>query len=95
MKNIFYIFVTFQFLTFSQELDDRFHSVQEINALIDSLDQLEELDGLFHVDTIGFTSQENLPILAVKISDNADIKEDEPRVLFCWGKCTQKEILGS
>ncbi len=93
MKNIFYIFVTFQFLTFSQELDDRFHSVQEINALIDSLDQLEELDGLFHVDTIGFTSQENLPILAVKISDNADIKEDEPRVLFV-GQVHAEEILG-
>ncbi|MGY8787080.1 MAG: M14 family zinc carboxypeptidase [Fidelibacterota bacterium] len=93
MKNIFYIFVSFQFLTFSQELDDRFHSVQEINALIDSLDQLEELDGLFHVDTIGFTSQENLPILAVKISDNADIKEDEPRVLFV-GQVHAEEILG-
>ena len=93
MKNIFYIFVTFQFLTFSQELDDRFHSVQEINALIDSLDQLEELDDLFHVDTIGFTSQENLPILAVKISDNADIKEDEPRVLFV-GQVHAEEILG-
>ena len=76
-----------------QNLDARYHSVQEINALIDSLDQLEELDGWFMVDTIGFTSQENLPILAIKISDNVNIKEDEPRVLFV-GQVHAEEILG-
>ena len=34
------------------------------------------------VDTIGYSSLENIPIIAVKISDNVTVKEDEPRALF-------------
>jgi len=45
------------------------------------------------LETIGYSSQENLPIQAVKISDNADTKEDEGRVLFI-GQCHAEEILG-
>ena len=45
------------------------------------------------IDTIGYSSQENIPIIAIKISDNASIKEDEPRVLFV-GQVHAEEILG-
>ena len=76
-----------------QNLDDRYHSMVEIYSLLDSLDQLEELDGWYHLDTIGYSSQENIPILAVRISDNADVKEDEPRVLFV-GQVHAEEVLG-
>jgi hypothetical protein len=45
------------------------------------------------LDTIGYSSQENIPILAVRISDNAYVKEDEPRVLFV-GQVHAEEVLG-
>ncbi|SVC26171.1 uncharacterized protein METZ01_LOCUS279025, partial [marine metagenome] len=76
-----------------QVLDQRYHTTEEIYSLLDSLNQLEELDGWFHLDTIGYSTQENIPILAVKISDNVDLKEDEPRVLFV-GQVHAEEILG-
>ena len=76
-----------------QVLDERYHTTEEIYSLLDSLNQLEELNGWFHLDTIGYSTQENIPILAVKISDNAHIKEDEPRVLFV-GQVHAEEILG-
>ncbi len=77
----------------SQSLDDRYHSVEEIYGVLDSLDQIEEIGDYFHLDTIGFSTQENIPILAVRISDNAHMKEDEPRVLFI-GQVHAEEILG-
>ena len=93
MKKNLLILIFFQFLIYPQVLDDRYHSVDEIYSLLDSLDQLEELDGWFHLDTIGYSSQENIPILLVRISDNVDVKEDEPRVLFV-GQVHAEEILG-
>ena len=78
---------------FAQSLDDRYHSVEEIYGVLDSLDQIEEISDYFHLDTIGFSTQENIPILAVRISDNAHTKEDEPRVLFI-GQVHAEEILG-
>ena len=76
-----------------QTLDDRYHTTDEIYSLLDSLNQLEELAGWFHLDTIGFSTHENIPILAVRISDNAHLKEDEPRVLFV-GQVHAEEVLG-
>ena len=78
---------------FSEELDSRYHSYQEINAYLDSLNNIESISNLVKVDTIGYSTQENLPILAIKISDNASLKEDEPRVLFV-GQVHAEEILG-
>ena len=77
----------------AQSLDDRYHTVEEIYGVLDSLDQIEEISDYFHLDTIGFSTQENIPILAVRISDNAHVKEDEPRVLFI-GQVHAEEILG-
>mgnify|MGYP003970612673 FL=1 len=78
---------------FAEPLDPRFHSFNEIKSFLDSLDQLEQYEDIFRVDTIGYSGAETLPILAVKISDNVHIKEDEPRVLFL-GQCHAEEILG-
>ena len=91
MKYILSIFLFYPL--FSQSLDGRYHTTEEIYSYLDSLDQLEELEGWFHLDTIGFSTQENIPILAVRISDNAHVKEDEPRVLFV-GQVHAEEILG-
>ena len=91
MKIIFSYFL-FTVLV-AQSLDDRYHSVEEIYGVLDSLDQIEEISDYFHLDTIGFSTQETIPILAVRISDNAHLKEDEPRVLFI-GQVHAEEILG-
>jgi len=91
MKYLISLFL-FSVLT-AQSLDERYHSVEEIYEVLDSLDQIEEISDYFHLDTIGFSTQENIPILAVRISDNAHVKEDEPRVLFI-GQVHAEEILG-
>ena len=80
-------------LSVGQTLDDQYHSTSEIYDFLDSLNQLEELNDWYHLDTIGYSTQENIPILAVRISDNASVKEDEPRVLFI-GQVHAEEILG-
>ena len=77
----------------SQALDDRYHSYAEILSLIDSLSTIEEYQNILLVDTIGYSSLENIPIVAVKISDNVQVKEDEPRVLFV-GQVHAEEVLG-
>ena len=77
----------------SQALDDRYHSYTEILSLIDSLSTIEEYQSILLVDTIGYSSLENIPIVAVKISDNVQVKEDEPRVLFV-GQVHAEEVLG-
>ena len=77
----------------SQALDDRYHSYTEILSLIDSLSTIEEYQNILLVDTIGYSSLENIPIVAVKISDNVQVKEDEPRVLFV-GQVHAEEVLG-
>ncbi len=77
----------------SESLDDRYHSYGEIVSLIDSLSNVEEYQNIMLVDTIGYSSLENIPIIAVKISDNVAVKEDEPRALFV-GQVHAEEILG-
>lgn len=78
---------------FGQALDSRYHTLPEIEALLDSLDQIEAYDNMYYLETIGYSTQENLPIKAVKISHNADVKEDEARILFL-GQCHAEEVLG-
>ena len=77
----------------AQALDSRYHTFPEIQEFLDSLDQISDFNSIYRVDTIGYSSQEQLPIFAVKISYNAEIKEDEPRVLFI-GQIHAEEILG-
>ncbi len=51
------------------------------------------LDGVFRIDTVGYTAHENLPLLAAVISNNVMTREDEPRHLFV-GQVHAEEILG-
>jgi hypothetical protein len=87
------LFILFLSVISAQQIDNRYHSTQEIYSYLDSLDNIEELNDWLMIDTIGFSSQENIPIIAIKISDNANIKEDEPRLLFV-GQVHAEEILG-
>nr|MCS5550033.1 M14 family zinc carboxypeptidase [Gammaproteobacteria bacterium] len=80
-------------VVFTQPLDDRYHTYDEIINLVDSLSSIESYQDWFMVDTIGYSSQDNIPIIAVKVSDNVLSKEDEPRALFI-GQVHAEEILG-
>ena len=77
----------------SQNIDQRYHTTGEIYSHLDSLNNLESLNNWFHIDTIGFSTNDAIPILSVRISDNVSLKEDEPRVLFI-GQVHAEEILG-
>ena len=92
-KKYFIHFLFLYNLLFAQALDSRYHTLPEIEALLDSLDQIEAYDNIYHLETIGYSTHENLPIKAVKISDNAYIKEDEGKILFL-GQCHAEEVLG-
>ena len=48
---------------------------------------------IYNLDTIGYSSQDSLPIYAVKLSSHADKREAEPRVLIL-GQCHAEEIYG-
>ena len=94
MRTVSIYSVIFLFsIVFSQSLDERYHTYDEIIDLVDSLSNIESYQDWFKVDTIGYSSQDNIPILAVKISDNVHLKEDEPRALFI-GQVHAEEILG-
>ncbi len=77
----------------AQALDERYHSFLEIESFLDSLTQVYDVNSEFRVYHLGYSGQEELPIYAVKISDNVEFKEDEPRVLFV-GQLHAEEVLG-
>jgi len=77
----------------AQTLDSRYHTYEEVNAYLDSLSQIPLLQGILSVQEIGMSNNENLPIMAAKLSDNPTVDEDEAAVLFL-GQCHAEEILG-
>ena len=88
----YFIIISMSFI-FGQSIDSRYHDYDEILEVLDSLSNIESYQDWFMVDTIGYSSQDNIPILAVKISDNVQSKEDEPRALFI-GQVHAEEVLG-
>ena len=48
---------------------------------------------IYNLDTIGYSSQDNLPIYAVKLSAHVHEREPEPKVLIL-GQCHAEEIYG-
>lgn len=76
-------------------LDDRYHTYEEITEL---LNQYEiDFPGIAKVYTIGYSTgaeyYEPEPILALKISNNVEVDEDEPAVLYL-GQMHAEEVLG-
>jgi hypothetical protein len=61
-------------------VDPRYHhygqTVAELNQLV------QQHPGICRLDTIGFTTTNDSPLIAIKFSDNPSIQEDEPRVLY-------------
>ena len=81
-------------MIFAQEggIDSRFHTLDEIYA---QLAEWQEIyPQLLMLDTLGYSTNAELPIIAAKISDNPHIREDEPRTLLI-GQHHAEEILGN
>ena len=88
-----FVLILFFSILNGQVLDNRYHRTDEIYHFLDTLSRSETVGEWVHLDTVGYSTQENIPIIAIRISDNAHIKEDEPRVLFI-GQVHAEEILG-
>ena len=74
-------------------IDSRYHTYEEIVAYMDSIQQIPAYDAILDVREIGRSNNEDLPIYAIKLSDNPTLDEDEPALLFL-GQCHAEEILG-
>ncbi len=75
----------------AQELDPRYHNVQEIHDFIFNL-QYQYPDRV-KVDSVGHSQQDSLPIYLVKISNNVSVDYDRPTVLFV-GQLHAEELAG-
>ncbi|MBT5267898.1 MAG: T9SS type A sorting domain-containing protein [Candidatus Marinimicrobia bacterium] len=74
-------------------IDTRYHTYEEIVAYMDSIQQIPAYNAILDVREIGRSNNEDLPIYAIKLSDNPTLDEDEPALLFL-GQCHAEEILG-
>jgi len=77
---------------------DRYHTYDEIQAKLEAWDQEYGIESgssdiIFELSEIGRSALLDLPFWMVKISDNANEDEDEPRILIL-GQCHAEEILG-
>ncbi|MFQ6607748.1 MAG: M14 family zinc carboxypeptidase [Fidelibacterota bacterium] len=91
-------------VTAQSPLSERYHTYEEIAAQLalwneefgSNADPSNLYPGsgiIYHLEEIGQSTQEGLPFWAVRLSYNADTREDEPRVLFL-GQCHAEEIYG-
>jgi len=74
-------------------IDTRYHTYAEVVAYLDSIQQIPAYNAILDVRQIGISNNEELPIYAVKFSDNPTVDEDEAALLFL-GQCHAEEILG-
>jgi len=76
-------------------LDERYHTYEEITELLNQYEA--DYPGVAKVHTIGYSQgapyYEPEPILALKISNNVEVDEDEPAVLYL-GQMHAEEVLG-
>jgi hypothetical protein len=78
-------------LLFIFTIDARYHTLDEVAVELDTL--TAAYPDIMLCDTIGYSSVDNLPIFAAKISDNVHMNEDEPELLYI-GCHHAEEILG-
>ena len=72
-------------------VDQRYHTYSEVAYELDSI--ATHYSSIAHLDTIGYSTGDSLPLFAMKISDNVAEEEDEPAVLYI-GCHHAEEILG-
>nr|MBC8478864.1 hypothetical protein [FCB group bacterium] len=85
------------------EFIDRWHTYNDIQTQLEAWD--EEFGSnpnpypggypnsgvIYHLEEIGRSELDDLPFWGVRLSYNADVKEDEPRFMF-QGQCHAEEI---
>ena len=106
--NIYYsillLVVLFQFARSDNLLSERYHTYSEIDSILNQWNQdfgdtvnvnspYPNSGPIFKLIDLGVSTEDQLPFWAVKLSFNANIDEDEPRVLIL-GQCHAEEILG-
>ncbi|MBN1970539.1 MAG: T9SS type A sorting domain-containing protein [Candidatus Delongbacteria bacterium] len=90
MKLLIFLFLA-TLLYGQTPLPSYYHTQEEINSRFTELSN--QYPDIVKVMQIGTSSTENIPIYALKLSDNAQDNEPEPGVLFV-GLCHAEEVLG-
>ncbi len=87
------------------ELPDRYHTYEEIQTQLEAWNDefgsnpepyptyYPESGIIYHMEQIGISTHDQIPFWGVRLSFNADIKEDQSRVLIL-GQCHAEEIYG-
>ena len=104
MKFFVHILIVTSFLYTQSSLSERYTTLNELEQKIidwnlefgtnqDPFPFVEGEGVIFHHEIIGYSGVDNLPIWAIKLSFNANIDEDEPKMLIL-GQCHAEEIYG-
>ena len=104
MKYLFSILFFSSFVLCQSTLSERYTTYNELEQKLnewnnnfgsnsDPFPQIQDEGIIYHHEIIGYSGVDDLPIWAVKLSFNADIDEDEPKMLIL-GQCHAEEIYG-
>lgn len=105
MIRLFFSVILFIAFTFAESpLHERYHTYEEIQEQLFAWNDdfgvgsdppvLYSNSGIiYHLEEIGRSTNDDLPFWGVRLSYNADQREDEPRTLFL-GQCHAEEIYG-
>jgi hypothetical protein len=94
MRNLFLLIVLLfcSALVAQVSLPSCYHTYSEIEMLLNAFEN--QYPNQAKLYTIGFSQVDNIPIYAMKISNNVNIDEDEPELLFV-GQVHAEEVLGT
>lgn len=74
----------------ADELPARYHTYQQV---LDSFAVMRDNYSEFlKIDTLGYSTRDSVPIFYLKISDNAELNEDEPAVFLCAGVHSEEPL---
>ena len=104
MNHIIYLFLIPCFLIGQSPLSDRYHTYEDVDIQLsewnlefgynENPSPFYSGSGIiYHLIELGTSTNDNLPFWGVRLSYNADEKEDEPRGLIL-GQCHAEEIYG-
>ena len=103
-KNITIVWTLLSILSGDSPLHERYHTYEEIKIQLEAWNteygNNQNPSGaypgsgiIYHLEELGTSTEDGLPFWAVKLSYNANLDEDEPKILFL-GQCHAEEILG-
>ena len=104
MKHLFSILFFSSLVLCQSSLSERYTTYSELEQKLnewnnnfgsnsDPFPQIQDEGIIYHHEIIGYSGVDDLPIWAVKLSFNADVDEDEPKMLIL-GQCHAEEIYG-